>query len=69
MDNPVYKKIELVGTSTIGVEDAVNNALARAAKTLRQLRWFEVKETRGSVADGKVDQWQVTIEAGFRLED
>lgn len=69
MDNTIYKKIELVGTSSISVEDAVNAALARAAKTVRQLRWFEVVETRGTIADGKVEQWQVTIEVGFRLED
>ncbi|MEW6755137.1 MAG: dodecin [Candidatus Latescibacterota bacterium] len=69
MNEAIYKKLELVGTSTTSVEDAVNAALARAARTVRQLRWFEVVETRGTIADGKVEQWQVTIEVGFRLED
>ena len=69
MSDATFKKIELVGTSGTGIEDAVNNALAKAEKTLRNVRWFEVVETRGSVQDGKVDQWQVTVKIGFRLED
>lgn len=66
----VLKKIELVGTSGTSIEDAVQNALERASKTVRQMRWFEVVETRGSIGEqGKVAQWQVTIKIGFRLEE
>jgi flavin-binding protein dodecin len=64
----IYKKIELVGTSPEGIEKAVENALSRAAATLRNLRWFEVVETRGHVEDGKIAHWQVTIKAGFTLD-
>jgi len=63
-----YKKIELVGTSPESIEKAVENALARAATTIRNLRWFEVVETRGHIADGRIDHWQVTIKAGFTLD-
>jgi flavin-binding protein dodecin len=69
MSNHIYKHIELTGTSTTSIEDAIQNALARAAKTLRNMRWMEVLETRGHVDQGKVDQWQVTIKVGFTLED
>jgi len=69
MSDHVYKLIELTGTSTSGVEDAVNNALGRAAKTVRELRWFEVLETRGEISGGKVSHWQVTIKVGFTLDD
>lgn len=69
MPDNIYKKIELTGTSTVSFEDAVNNALARAAKTVRQMRWFEVLETRGLIEGGKTAQWQVTIKVGFTLED
>jgi flavin-binding protein dodecin len=65
----VYKLIELTGTSAKGIEDAVNNALARAAKTVRNMRWFEVLETRGRIDGGKAGQWQVTIKVGFTLDD
>jgi len=65
----VYKLIELTGTSSKGIEDAVNNALARAAKTVRNMRWFEVTETRGRIDGGKPAQWQVTVKVGFTLED
>ncbi|MDD5201033.1 MAG: dodecin family protein [Terrimicrobiaceae bacterium] len=64
----IYKKIELVGTAPESIEKAVENALARAAKTIRHLRWFEVVETRGHVEDGKIAHWQVTIKAGFTLD-
>ena len=64
----IYKKIELVGTSPDGIEQAVENALARAATTLRNLRWFEVVETRGHIEDGRIAHWQVTIKAGFTLD-
>ncbi|HYY14835.1 MAG TPA: dodecin [Chthoniobacterales bacterium] len=69
MANHVYKKIELVGSSTEGFEQAVQNALARADKTIRNMRWFEVSETRGQIEEGKVNHWQVTLKVGFTLED
>lgn len=69
MENNVYKKIEITGTSTVSSDDAVNNALARAAKSVKNLRWFEVIETRGAIAEGSVQQWQVTIKVGFTMND
>jgi len=69
MSDHVYKKIEIVGSSPNGVEEAVQNALARAKKTLRNMRWFEVTETRGFVEDGKIAHWQVTLKIGFTLEE
>ena len=69
MSEHVYKSIELTGTSATSIEDAINKALARAAKTVRDLRWFQVIETRGEVAGGKVSRWQVTIKVGFTLEE
>ncbi len=68
MSDHVYKKIELVGSSPNGIEDAVRNALARAGETVRNMRWFEVVETRGHIAEGKIDHWQVTLKIGFTLE-
>lgn len=68
MHDHVYKKIELTGSSKIGIEDAVNTALARAGKTVRNMHWFEVTETRGLIEDGKVAYWQVTINVGFTLD-
>lgn len=68
MSDHVYKKIELVGSSRDGIEDAVRNALARAEKTIRNMRWFEVVETRGHIADGRIDHWQVTVKVGFTLD-
>lgn len=65
----VYKTVELTGTSTKSVEDAVDTAVKRAAKTLRQLDWFEVVSTRGQLRDGKIAHWQVSIKVGMRLED
>ena len=69
MNDHIYKKIELVGTSTTGIEDAVNRAIEKASKSVRNMRWFEVVETRGQIEEGKVAHWQVTIEVGFKLED
>jgi Uncharacterized conserved protein len=69
MENNVYKKIEITGTSSVSSDDAVNNALARAAKSVKNLRWFEVVETRGAIAEGNVQQWQVTIKVGFTMND
>jgi flavin-binding protein dodecin len=68
MSEHIYKKIELVGSSPNGFEEAVRNALARAEKTVRNMRWFEVAETRGYIEDGKVGHWQVTLKIGFTLE-
>ena len=68
MANHIYKKIELVGSSPEGFEQAVQNALARADKTVRNMRWFEVTETRGQIEDGKVNHWQVTLKVGFTLD-
>ena len=69
MTNHVYKMLELVGSSTVGIEDAVQRALAKANESVRHIQWFKVVETRGHVVDGKVAHWQVTIKAGFTLED
>jgi flavin-binding protein dodecin len=69
MSDHVYKKIELVGSSTTSIEEAVENALAKADGSLRHLNWFEVIETRGNIQNGKVAHWQVTLKVGFRLED
>jgi flavin-binding protein dodecin len=69
MSNHIYKKIELVGSSPESIEDAVKNALSKASKSLRNLRWFEVLETRGHIEDGKIGHWQVTIKVGFTLDD
>ncbi len=69
MSEHIYKKIELTGSSATSMEDAVNNALARAAKTVRNMRWFEVLETRGTITDDHVSLWQVTIKVGFKLEE
>ena len=68
MSDHVYKKIELVGSSPDSIEGAVQNALARAGKTIRNMRWFEVTETRGYIEDGKISHWQVTLKIGFTLE-
>ena len=69
MSDRVYKKIELTGTSNSSLEEAIENAIDRAAKTVRKMRWFEVAETRGRIDDGKVAEWQVTLKIGFALED
>lgn len=69
MSDHVYKITEIVGSSAEGPQPAIENAIARASKTLRNLRWFEVSETRGHIEDGKVTRWQVTVRVGFTLED
>jgi flavin-binding protein dodecin len=69
MSEHVYKILELTGSSTRSIEEAVQNAVAKASKTMRNMHWFEVTETRGHVADGKVAHWQVTVKIGFTLED
>jgi len=68
MSDHVYKHIELTGSSDKSIEDAVQNAVTRAAKTVHNMRWFEVRDTRGHIEGGKVSHWQVTIEVGFTLD-
>ena len=68
MAGHVYKKIEIVGTSTESISGAVANAVAKASATIRNMAWFEVIEQRGRISDGKIDQYQVTVKIGFRLE-
>jgi len=65
----VYKIIEIAGSSETSIDDAIQRAVARAAQTLKHLRWFEVTETRGHIENGKVSQFQVTLKVGFALED
>jgi flavin-binding protein dodecin len=69
MSAHVYKMVELVGSSPKGTDDAIQNAIARASGTLRNLDWFEVVETRGYIKDGKIAYYQVKLKVGFRLED
>ncbi|MFD0912450.1 MULTISPECIES: dodecin [Methylophilus] len=69
MSEHIYKVVELVGSSTVSSDDAIKNAIERAAKTLNHLNWFEVVETRGHIADGKLAHFQVTLKVGFRIED
>ena len=69
MSNHVYKTIELVRSSALGSDDAVKTAVTRAAETVRNLRWFEVLETRGHIENNEVAHWQVTIKVGFTLEE
>ncbi len=68
MSDHVYKIVELVGSSTKGSDDAIRNAIEKASLTLRRIDWFQVLETRGHVADGKIAHYQVTLKVGFRLE-
>lgn len=67
-DHHVYKKVEVVGSSTKSIEDAIENAVAECSKNLRNIEWFEVQETRGHVVDGKVGHYQVVLKIGFRIE-
>ncbi len=69
MTDHVYKVIELVGSSTTGMDDAIRNAIERASKTLKHLDWFEVVEQRGHLQDGRIAHYQVKLKVGFRLED
>jgi flavin-binding protein dodecin len=69
VSNHIYKVIELVGSSARGSDDAVKNAIARAGATIHNLRWFQVTETRGHLEDGKIGHWQVTVKAGFTLDE
>ena len=64
----VYKILELVGSSEKSIEDATQNAISRASKTIREMKWFEVVQTRGHIEDSKVKHYQVTLRVGFTLE-
>ena len=68
MADSVYKKVTLVGTSEKSFSDAAAVAIAKASETLRHMSWFEVVEQRGSIVDGKIQQFQVTLSVGFRVE-
>jgi len=69
MKDHVYKLVELTGTSTTSIEDAVAKAIKRAHKTLKNLCWFQVVDTRGNIDKGQVQHWQVTIKIGFVVKD
>jgi len=69
MDDHIYKLIELTGSSTTSIEDAIQNAVARSSKTIRNMRWLQVVETRGHIENGKVANWQVILKIGFTLEE
>lgn len=67
MPEHVYQKIELTGSSAAGIQQAIENAVAKAGQTIQNMRWFEVVETRGHIENGKVAHWQVTIKVGYTL--
>jgi dodecin len=69
MPDHVYKSVELTGSSTVGIDDAVSRAIARASQTLHNLRWFEVIQVRGHINGGAVAHWQVTVKVGFSLDE
>ena len=69
MPDHIYKHLELTGSSTKSSDDAIRSAIAKAAKTVRNMHWFQVVETRGDIANGVVSHWQVTLKIGFTLED
>lgn len=69
MAEHVYKSVELTGSSMASSDDAIRNAIERASKTIRDIRWFQVTDVRGHVEGGKVAHWQVTLKVGFTLED
>jgi flavin-binding protein dodecin len=67
LSDHIYKKLELTGSSTIGTDDAIQNAISKANESIQHMDWFEVVETRGHIQDGAIAHWQVTIKVGFRL--
>jgi len=69
MDEHIYKIIQLAGSSETSIEDAVQSAITKASRSLHQLRWFEVLETRGHIEEGRVKHYQVVLKVGFTLED
>lgn len=68
MEDEVYKTVQITGSSKTSSDDAVRTAIARAAKTIHNIRWFRVTDTRGHIEDGKIAHWQVSIELGFTLD-
>ncbi len=68
MSDHVYKKIELTGSSSEGIEQAIENAINQASQSIKNMRWFEVVETRGHIEQEKIAHWQVTIKVGFTIE-
>ncbi len=68
-DHHVYKKVELVGSSRNSIDEAIQNALAQGAKSIKNMEWFEVTETRGHIENGKVGHYQVALKVGFRIEN
>jgi flavin-binding protein dodecin len=69
MPNHIYKSLELTGSSTVSIEDAVSGAIERAAKTVRNLRWFEIQQVRGHIENDAVAHWQVLMKVGFALDE
>ena len=69
MEDHVYKKIEVVGSSKNSIDEAIRNAINRAAKSVRQMRWFEVAEIRGDIDAEKINHWQVAVKIGFTIDD
>ncbi len=69
MPDHIYKSLELIGSSTTSMEDAVTNAIARASKTIHNLKWFQVNEIRGHIENNAVAHWQVTMKVGFTLDE
>jgi dodecin len=69
MTDHVYKSVEITGTSTEGVTEAIDRAIAKASETLRNLDWFEVLNIRGHIEDGRIQHYQATLKIGFRLEE
>jgi len=69
MTDHVYKTVEITGSSTTTMDEAIRTAIARAGKTIHNLRWFQVTEVRGGIADGRVGHWQVTLKVGFTLHE
>ncbi len=68
MSDHVYKKVEITGSSSVDMEDAIKNAVNKCSSTIKNMDWFEVMDTRGHIKDGKVAHWQVTVKIGFRLD-
>jgi len=68
MNNHVYKQLELTGSSSVSIEEAVSTAIAKAHETVRNIQWFNITETRGHVVEGKVAHWQVSLKIGFTLD-
>ena len=69
MNDPTYKYIEVVGTSSEGMDQAMRNAVKKASKTVKNMDWFFINDTRGVIENGEISSWQVSIKIGFRIED